>query len=114
MNSFVRQKLIEIAKSNKLVHYQELSDLCNLDFKMHDNPQDRLEIGRIIGEISEFENINGRPLLSAIVISDLAKGPGNGFYELAENLKLYSGSNDQNKKYLFWAEELKKVYNYWG
>jgi hypothetical protein len=114
MNTLVRQKLIEIAKQRKTIQYQKLSDVCNLGLSMQDEPQDRLEIGRIVGEISEYEFENNRPLLSAVVVSDLANGPGNGFYELSENLGQYSGSRDINKRYEFWINELNKVYEQWG
>jgi hypothetical protein len=76
-------------------------------------PQDRLEIRSILGYISEYEYENNRPLLSAVVATDISKGPGGGFYQLAEYWGLYSGSKDKLIQYEFWAEELNKVYEYW-
>lgn len=113
MNAIVRQKLVEIAKQRTTIQYQKLSDVCNLGLCMQDKPQDRLEIGNIVGEISEYEFENNRPLLSAVVVSDLANGPGNGFYELSQYLGEYSGSKDKNKRFEFWINELNKVYEHW-
>ncbi len=110
MNSLVRQKLIEVAKKETLITYQELSNVCKLGLHMQDNPHDRQEIGKIVGEISVYENENKRPLLSAIVVSKLKKNPGIGFYELANDLDLHI---DSNKKEEFWITELSKIYKYW-
>jgi hypothetical protein len=77
-------------------------------------PEDRLEIGNIFGYISEYEHENNHPLLSAVVVTDISKGPGDGFYGLAEGLGLYSGSPNKQTQYEFWVKELTKVYEFWS
>lgn len=88
MNQKVRSFLIELArkKSQQLISYQKLSDTCSLGLNMQDNPSDRSEMGRILGEISVFEHENERPLLSALVIRSGDHYEGDGFYKLAEEL----------------------------
>ncbi len=106
----VREHLINIARQKETIQYQELSELCRLGLDMN-NPQHRVEIGEILDEISKHEHENNRPLLSAVVATD-STIPGNGFYELAKELGLYSGSTETDRL-IFWVEELKKVYDFW-
>ena len=54
MNNLVRSKLIEVAKKILLSVNQELCDSCGLKLNMRENPSDRAEIGKILGEISAF------------------------------------------------------------
>jgi hypothetical protein len=67
------------------------------------------QVGRILGEISEDEVSNGRPMLSAIAVS-LEGKPSHGFYVLARDLdKLSAAENDPH----FWKIECEAVYNCW-
>lgn len=109
MNTIVRNCLIEIARKMKTIRYQELSDMCNLGLSMS-NPGHRSKIAKILCEISEFEHRNNRPLLSAVVASK--EGPGDGFYNLADKLKLCS-AKDKNRL-MFWKKEVEKVYDCWS
>ncbi len=70
MNQKVRIYLIELARkrTNQTVNYQKLSDDCALGLNMQDGIHIRKQIGDILRDISEFEHINKRPLLSALVI----------------------------------------------
>jgi hypothetical protein len=75
-------------------------------------PQDRIEIGRILGEISEYEYKHNRPLLSAIVLSKGSGVEGNGFYKLCENLGITNNwkllrEND------FSIKEIRKAHDFW-
>jgi len=51
MNQTVRKFLIELARKNKIVTYQVLSDQCHLGLVMRDSEFARAEIGRVLGEI---------------------------------------------------------------
>ena len=87
MNQKVRLHLIEVARKKGYIHYQELGNACGLGLNMSENPYDRLVIGEILGEISEYEVDNGRPILSSIVITKSGE-EGDGFYKLCESLGL--------------------------
>jgi hypothetical protein len=113
MNKEVRSALIEVARNRikNYIHYQELSDKCDLRLNMRDNPHDRLEIGRILGEISEFEYDNGRPLLSALVITKGGE-EGDGFFKLCESLGMGSW-NRLKRDPAFAASHMNKCYDFW-
>jgi len=69
------------------------------------------ETGQILGEISEYEHLHGRPLLSAVVVKVDKKIPGEGFFGLARDLgKLQEGMDERS----FWERELGEVYDTWS
>lgn len=114
MNKKVRRYLIELArnKTNPTVNYQKLADDCGLGLKMSDGQHVRNEIGRILGEISEYEHENGRPLLSALVIRLNDGEEGDGFYKLAEDLGY--GNWRKLKADLFEYEQITECVNKWS
>ncbi|WP_295221319.1 hypothetical protein [uncultured Chryseobacterium sp.] len=114
MNTTVRTFLIELAR-NKLdptITYQKLSDACNLKLNMQENPYDRIIIGSILGEISEYEHDNKRPLLSALVIRLSDGEEGEGFYKLAERLGY--GKVKKLKNDLFEYKQINLSIDYWN
>lgn len=106
MNRMLRERLIQVAASQDVVYYSEIAPLVAIDMS---SPPDREEIGRLLGEISEFEHDQGRPLLSAVAISHDGNRPGKGFYNLAQELGLHEGSHHDS----FWTRELKRVHAVW-
>lgn len=112
MNKQVRKVLIEIArKRNGYIHYQELSDRCQLGFHLQEYPQERLEIGYILGDISEHEHIHNRPLLSALVITTSGE-EGGGFFRLCESLGFGNASKLKNDP-TFAAIQMNLCYEFW-
>ena len=113
MNLEIRDFLIEISRDsrNPTITYQKLSDCCNLGLNMRDHPHDRLKIGELLGEISEFEHNNERPLLSALVIRVSDGEEGDGFYKLAE--KLGYGKFKKLKSDLFEFEQIRECVDFW-
>lgn len=111
MRDDIYQKLVEVARSQKLISYEDLNQQLNLglDFSL---PPDRDLIGEWLGEISESEVNAGRHMLSALVGHKEGTGigdPGKGFYRYAIDLGVYDGSDDLG----FWANEVKWLHNYW-
>lgn len=86
MNLRVRSFLIELARHPRknYIHYQELCRECGLGLDMS-KPEDRKEIGHILGVISTFEFKKSRPLLSALVVSTNFE-EGDGFFKLCVEL----------------------------
>lgn len=113
MNNNVREKLIEVSRKKGIIHYQELCDSCNLKLDMRNSPADRAEIGRILGEISEYEYLNERPLLSAIVLSKSGE-EGDGFFRLCEQLGITSDWKKLKKDDTFSIMEINKCHEYWS
>jgi hypothetical protein len=112
MNNLVRSKLIEVAKKNSIIGYQELCDSCGLKLNMRENPSDRAEIGKILGEISAFEYYENRPLLSALVLSKSGE-EGDGFYKLCQELGITKNWKKLKNDGVFSIEEIKKCHEYW-
>ncbi len=66
--------------------------------------------GKLLDDINHYTELLDKPMISALVVSQERKIPGNGFFELAVRLgKLPVGASDGEKK-AFWKEELEKVY----
>ena len=111
--SRIRKYLIACARrrTNQLVTYQEVNQDCELglDFNIS---HDRDVIGEVLGEISQEEHENGRPLLSAIVVKKGAdNNVGKGFYDLAEGLGYGDGRKLQRESFL--ETEQQNVIEFW-
>lgn len=116
MNQKVRYYLIKLArqKVNQTVTYQKLSDDCDLELDMRNNPHDRKILGKILGDISIHEYKNDkRPLLSALVLRAGDNYEGDGFYKLAEELG-FGKWQKLKKEGVFEAEQIGKCIDFWS
>ncbi|MFH1703730.1 MAG: hypothetical protein ABIB41_09965 [Nitrospirota bacterium] len=107
MHQGIYQEIKSVAQKQGIIHYSEIAPLANLDMS---SPEDRREIGHILGEISRYENAHGRPMLSAVVVHRNNNKPGKGFFELARELGVYDGIDNDD----FFIRELNRVHEYWG
>lgn len=103
----VRNILIETAIHHSLITYGELIRKANLKLDMS-MPYDRKKLGDILGNVSEYEHDEHRPLLSCLAVSREYEH-SQGFYNRAESLGYHA--TDWEK---FACNEMKKVYKYWG
>jgi len=103
--SLVYAELITAAKYRGTVTYQEIAKIMGLPLRGSHMGK---EIGWILGEISEDEVANSRPMLSAIAVN-VQGAPGSGFFELARQLGKLGGENEQE----FWEAERQQVYATW-
>lgn len=111
MNEKVYRKLQSVAKAGTMITYSELNTCCklNLDFN---NIKDRNIISKILGEISQHEVKEGRPMLSAVVIlkGTVPPFPAHGFFNYASELGVRNpGEADLN----LWYRQLKKSWDFW-
>ena len=111
MNTKVRKYLIDLAQKRKTYSYQDVNDACYLGLQWTGD-NDSSEIGRILGEIAEYEFRQGRPLLSAIVFKKGTTEQGEGFYRLCEHLKI--GKTKKLKANLFAELEVGKCLDFWS
>jgi hypothetical protein len=104
--AIVYSELITAAKYRGTITYQEIAILMGVP---PIGGQMAGATGQILGEISEDEVTNGRPMLSAIAVG--VNGiPGSGFFILAKELgKIKTDDNEQE----YWKNECKAVYNTW-
>ena len=106
MHKEIYKRLRQVARANQIITYSKIAPMANLDME---NPDHRKQIGEILGAISEREFKKGRPLLSAVVVHLDNNRPGKGFFNLAEELGIYDGTDDL----AFHIQELDKVHKYW-
>ena len=103
----IYEELIRVARARVYVNYLDIAPLAGLNMAL---PQDRIELGNILDDISLAEHNAGRPLLSAVVIRIDKNMPGNGFFVLARSLGLHGGGDNL----LYWLAELKRVHDHWA
>lgn len=104
----VYAELINAARYRGTITYQEVALLMGLPLT---GSYMGSETGNMLGEISEDEVKCGRPMLSAIAVTNSGK-PGGGFYNWAQDLgRLKDDSEEAKKK--FWDAEKRAVYETW-
>ena len=97
MREDIRRRLIQVARKGEIVFYSELGI-------------GRGQVaGAILGDISEHEHNNHRPLLTAVVANKAKGMPSPGFWELSA---VPSNLTDKQRP-IFWARELIRVIEYW-
>jgi hypothetical protein len=104
----VYSELIQAAQYRGVTTYQAIAEIMGLRLS---GAHMGKEVGYILGEISEDEFRQGRPLLSAIAVG-VGGSPGPGFFGLARDLgKLKEDSKEAEQR--FWGEEKEAVYATW-
>jgi hypothetical protein len=104
----IYSKLVNAALAGGLVTYKEVARVLGIRQTGHHMAN---EVGQVLGEISEDEHGYGRPLLSALAVSE--KGiPGEGFWTLARRLGRFSGEGSE-EELRFWHGEQGRVYETW-
>ncbi len=103
--AFIYTELITAAKYRGTVTYQEIAKILGLPLRGNLMGS---RIGHLLGEISQDETMNGRPMLSAIEVN-VKSAPGPGFFELARQL----GRLQDDKELAFWEKERQLVYETW-
>jgi len=94
--------LIKVAAAGKLITYR---DLCNKlrRAKAIDMHHRSPKLCLFLDEMNQHELLEGRPLISAVVVHQGNKKPGNGFEALCRRLK-------QNPDHAF---QRGRAYEYW-
>ena len=113
MRDDIYKKLIDVARSQSLISYDDLNQKLGLGLDLVGNPPDRILIGKWLDEISKHEVEAGRHMLSAVVghkKGERVVDPGKGFYGCARALGIYAGGDDL----AFWAMEVKWLHEYWS
>lgn len=111
MNQYVRQRLIQVARSNRgYISYSELAVQSGLTLNLSE-ASERNELSRILGEISAYELSHERPLLSSVAIYKGDNDHGDGFYKLCEELG--RGKASVLKQAMFGFEEGSRCQEYW-
>ncbi len=101
-------ELTTAARYRGTVTYQEIAQLMGLPLSGSHMGR---EVGYILGEISEDEHLQGRPMLSAVAVG-VSGEPGEGFFGLANDLGKNTGDTADDKR-KFWKAEKKAAYETW-
>ena len=88
----IYERILNVAIRGEVTNYSDIAPLAGLNM---DWPPDRVAMGNILDHISEAEHREGRPLLSAVVVRRDTDMPGDGFFDLAQHLRLHEGGVDR-------------------
>ncbi|HMJ69762.1 MAG TPA: hypothetical protein VK508_12750 [Cyclobacteriaceae bacterium] len=113
MHYKLRKYLIETARQkDKFAFYSDIVIDCELRINLK-SEYGRKHLTALLGEVSEFENNSGRPLISAMAIykDSRRNDHGDGFYMVAE--KLGKGSFKNLKYGLFGFAEAEACRRFW-
>lgn len=102
-------ELITAARYRGVVTYQAIAQIMGLPLK--GNHMSR-EIGLMLGEISEAELDQKRPMLSALAVG-VAGVPGEGFFSLAQQVGRLTDDSKEGRA-AFWESEKQAVYQAWA
>lgn len=105
----VYAELISAARYRGLTTYQAIAQLADLPSR--GNLMGR-EVGKILGEITQAELEQGRPMLSALAVG-VSGVPGDGFYHLAQELGTLA-DDSKEARLAFWEAERLAVYQAWA
>lgn len=112
MHMSVYNRLIELARSERLTTYSDIAPLAGLSM---DIDEDREQISQILSEIAQHEASSGRPMLTAIVVHRGGdNNPGEGFFKAARDFGLFDGSRQQIPRLEFWARQVREVNDCWS
>lgn len=100
--------LTDAARNERTVTYSDAAPIVGLTMR---SPHHRKVLGQILGAISEAEVAAGRPMLSSIVVYKGAKGMGQGFYQLGEELRHKAVGEDEGD---FAKRELMRTFEHWA
>lgn len=100
--------MIQAARNRGTVTYQELALLVGLPLSGNYMSN---SLGRVLGNISENEVKNDRPMLSALCVTISGK-PGSGFFPYARELGLLN-SDDPEVEEDFWENQKRQCYEIW-
>ena len=103
----IRDRLVAAARRGDLTTYKALAEATGRSTK---GPHWAVHIGRILGEISTEEVAHGRPMLTAIVVSQGTKLPGGGFFNLGEGMRLVRDGEDEEA---FARRQIREVHDYY-
>lgn len=98
--------LQEKARNRDTTCYGPIAELLGLDLRL---ACDRNRIGEVVGELSEQEHAQGRPMISAVVVKAETRMPGKGFFTLARKLGFAVGDETA-----FHVRELSRVHEHWA
>ncbi len=105
--NLVYERLKSVAENRQKTDYSAVFAIMKLTPGNHAAK----EAGHLLGEISEQMHKEGKPMLSALVVSQQKGRPGSGFFELAVKLGRLPENASEDEKERFWKLEVNAVHS---
>jgi len=105
--NLVYERLKSVAENRQKTDYSAVFAIMKLTPGNHAAK----EAGHLLGEISEQMHKEGKPMLSALVVSQQKGRPGSGFLELAIKLGRLPENASEDEKEPFWKLEVNAVHS---
>ena len=110
-----REALIEWASRGALKTYKELSERVDaIPWPEGPHTHEGSQIGWLLGQVAAREWAEGRPLLSAVVVTAGTREPSHGFFELAVELGELQRGASAERRHEFWATEVGRCFARWA
>ncbi len=103
----MRQVMINVAKSERLITYSELCAMLKTAYIHFHSP---FLTGLLI-DIGREEHEAGRPILPAVVVSKTSGIPGAGYFKAGEGEDTSESTDDPKA---LWQADLERLYEYWS
>jgi hypothetical protein len=107
----VHERLIQVAHEQGYVQYKEVADLAGIRITGGALSDALKHLLRDI-TLQDLASDPLRPMICAVALGKDAVRPGNGFFELARELKRLHSAEPRVED-AFWVRELKALYEYW-
>jgi hypothetical protein len=95
--------LVQAARSQQTIKYGEIGSRIGL----YSPDYFELKIGSIVGACSIYEQLYGRPLISAIAVKAETMWPSKGFWGLP-------GIPPKVNREVFWPQEVQRIFQTWA
>ena len=95
--------LVQAARSEQTIKYGEIGSQIGL----YSPEYFELKIGSIVGACSIYEQLYGRPLISAIAVNAKTMWPSEGFWGLP-------GIPPKVNREVFWPQEVQRIFQTWA
>lgn len=104
-------ELVYLAQEKYVSTYSDIGN--SLGLSMADE-KEREQLADLLTVIARSEDNKNHPMLTALVIRSGANEiASDGFFELAYEFGLYSGSANEVDRKKFWESQIEAVYDYW-
>ncbi|WP_422390224.1 hypothetical protein [Arthrobacter sp. N1] len=118
MMEAARSLMVHTARRQELITYSELNrqvaeDAGTVPFDFSQDAE-RNALGTLLADVVKDDLLHSRFMLSSVAaLAELERGPGSGFYALAEHLGHLEAGASKERRYEFWAEQLKLTHDHY-
>lgn len=113
-----RSIMVHTARRQELITYADLNQQMSKDTDTEpfdlSQDADRDALGALLADVVKDDLLHSRFMLSSVAtLSEAEREPGSEFYILAEHLGHLEPDASAERKYAFWAEQLKLTHDHY-